>query len=390
MASSGTNSKAETAEEALPVYEAVAGPSSVSDRARVSSSAQVSAGAAELPAYSDRAPSYAQAFSGAAELPAYNDDQVRASSSAQASSSGAAELHGSTVPASHGGAQGPTPSEPFNFPRSDTLPPSYSPPTLSGGQRPIAIPQSSSDKAAPFLQAYPPSLSSYAIPNSTWASFVKTTNAFLTAKVGDQAIQHAADMGRRISDLPKRYSKETVAQAKQIRRDVSDQAKKGNYVAAGMGALGGSIALPVGTALRIVGAATALPFAMLGSVAAKPKTPRERAAAYVAAANGKWFHGRGLDARLLDSEELAEAVGLSHGRMADLAREHRKGGAQGQMSALEEWIADVEVSAAESIITLDWSAKTLWLVVFSGVPVSVGTEPTRTRKGKEKGQASTT
>ncbi|KAK8088534.1 hypothetical protein PG997_003495 [Apiospora hydei] len=380
MASSGTNSKAETAEEALPVYEAVAGPSSVSDRAGASSSvqafpgpvelpglpmphsgdqahappsAQAFSGAAELPAYNDRAPSYAQAFSGAAELPAYNDDQVRASSSAQASSPGAAELHGSTVPERH----------------VTTVVQSTNP---SGGQRPIAIPQSSSDKAAPFLQAYPPSLQSYAIPNSTWASFVKTTNAFLTAKVGDQAIQHAADMGRRISDLPKRYSKETVAQAKQIRRDVSDQAKKGNYIAAGMGALGGSIALPIGTALRI------------------PKTPRERAVAYVAAANGKWFHGRGLDARLLDSEELAEAVGLSSGRMADLACEHRKGGAQGQMSALEEWIADVEVSAAESIITLDWSAKTLWLVIFSGAPVPVGTEPTKTRKGKEKGQASTT
>ncbi|KAK8055745.1 hypothetical protein PG993_000972 [Apiospora rasikravindrae] len=346
---SGTKSKeAEAAEEGLPAYEAVAGPSSVSDRAGASSSGQASPGIAEPPAY--------------------HDDQARSSPSAQASSS-AADLPGSTV--SDCGGQGPTPSEPFNFPTGDALPPSYSPPTPSGGQRPIAIPQSSTDKAAPFLQAYPPSLLSYGIPNNTWASFVKTTNAFLTAKVGDQAIQHAADMGRKIGDVPKWFGKETVAQAKQIRRDVSDQAKKGNYAAAGMGALGGSIALPVGTALRF------------------PRTPRERAAAYVAAANGKWFHGRGLDARLLDSEELAEAVGLSAGRMADLALEHRKGGAQGQMSALEEWIADVEVSAAESIVTLDWGAKTLWLVIFSGVPAVTETAK-RTRKGKEKGQASTT
>ncbi|KAK8050091.1 hypothetical protein PG994_011821 [Apiospora phragmitis] len=361
----GTKSKeAEAAEEALPAYEAVARPSSVSDRAGASS--------------------FAHTSSGPAELPAYHGDQDRASSSAQASTS-AAELAGSTV--SDSGGQGLTPSEPFNFPTGDALPPSYSPPTPPGGQRPIAIPQSSPDKTAPFLQAYPPSLLSYGIPNNTWTSFVKTTNAFLTAKVGDQAIQHAADMGRKISDLPKRYGKETVAQAKQIGRNVSGQAKKGNYISAGMGALGSAIALPVGTALRIVGAAVTLPFAMAGSIAAKPKTPRERAAAYVAAANGRWFHGRGLDARLLDSEELADAVGLAPGRMADLAREHRKGGAQAQMADLGEWIADVEVGAAESIVTLDWGARTLWLVVFAGVPV---TETTETTKGKGKGQASAT
>lgn len=212
---------------------------------------------------------------------------------------------------------------------------------------------------------------------------MKTTNAFLTAKVGDQAIQHAADMGRKISDLPKRYGKETVAQAKQIRRGVSDQVKKGNYIAAGVGAIGGSITLPVGTALRIVGAAATLPMALMGSMSAKPKTPRERAAAYVAAANGKWFHGRGLNARLLDSDELAEAVGLPLGHLADLAHEHRKGGAQAQMAALGGWVADVEVGAAESIFTLDWGARTLWLVVLSGVPV------TETAKGKEKSNATT-
>ncbi|KAK7970172.1 hypothetical protein PG996_001393 [Apiospora saccharicola] len=364
----GTKSKeAEAAEEALPAYEAIAGPSSVGDRAGTSTSVHGS-----LPAH---------AFEGDAGLPgstgSYHGGQARASSSAQPSP-GAAELPNSTVSDS-----GPTPSEPFNFPTGGVLPPSYSPPTPSGGQRPIAIPQSSPDKAAPFLQAYPPSLLSYGIPKNTWESFVKTTNAFLTAKVGNQAVQHAADMGRKISDLPKRYSKDTVAQAKQIRRDVSDQAKKGNYIAASVGAIGGSIALPVGTALRIAGAAVMLPMTLMGSIAAKPKTPRERAAAYVAAANGKWFHGRGLDARLLDSEELAEAVGLPPGHLADLAREHRKGGAQAQMAALGGWIADVEVGAAESIVTLDWGARTLWLVVLSGVPV------TETAKGKEKGQAAT-
>ncbi|KAK7924229.1 hypothetical protein PG985_006283 [Apiospora marii] len=342
MAPSTRSKEAEAAEEALPAYEAIAGPSSAGDRVGASSSAQ---------------PSSAQPSSGAAELP-------RANSGVQ-------------------GPTGPTPSEPFNFPTGDALPPSYSPPTPPGGQRPIAIPQSSPDKAAPFLQAYPPSLLSYGIPQNTWESFVKTTNAFLTAKVGDQAVQHAADMGRKISDLPKRYSKETVAQAKQIRRDVSEQAKKGNYIAASVGAIGGSITLPVGAALRIVGAAVTLPMALMGSIAAKPKTPRERAAAYVAAANGKWFHGRGLDARLLDSAELAEAVGLPPGHLADLAREHRKGGAQAQMAALAGWIADVEVGAAESIVTLDWGAKTLWLVVLSGVPVTE--EDTETAKGKEQG-----
>ncbi|KAK8019954.1 hypothetical protein PG990_005092 [Apiospora arundinis] len=340
MAPDAKSKEVEAADEALPAYEAIAGPSSVVAQPGEPSSAQASRGVAES---------------------------------------------GSTVPTN--GGQGPTPSEPFNFPTADDLPPSYSPPTPSASQRPIAIPQSSPDVAAPFLQAYPPSLLAYGIPNDTWASFVKTINAFLTAKVGDQAIQHAADMGRKISDLPKRWGKDTAAHAKMIRRDISDNAKRGNYIGAGLGTIGGTIALPVGAAFRFVGVAASLPFAMLGSIASKPKTPRERATAYVAAANGKWFHARGLDARLLDSGELAETIGLPAGRMADLAREHKKGGAQAQMEALGEWIADVEVSAAESIITLDWGAKTLWLVVLYAAPV---TETAKmTKKGKEKGPSST-
>ncbi|KAK8113770.1 uncharacterized protein PG998_001738 [Apiospora kogelbergensis] len=339
MAPGAKSIEVEAADEALPAYEAIAGPSSVDARPGAQPSPQASQSAEGLPG--SAGPEY--------------------------------------------GGQGPTPSDPFNFPTADDLPPSYSPPT-PGSQRPIAIPQSSPDVAAPFLQAYPPSLLSYGIPNDTWASFVKTINAFLTAKVGDQAIQHAADMGRKLSDLPKRYGKETATHAKEIGRGVSDSAKKGNYVAAGVGAIGGSIALPVGAALRLIGTAAALPFAVLGSISSKPKTPRERAMAYVAAANGKWFYARGLDARLLDSEELAKAVGLTVGRMADLSKEHRKGGAQAQMAALGEWIADVEVGAAESTLTLDWGKKTLWLVIHCGAPGTGTTE--KTKKGKEKGSSS--
>lgn len=112
-------------------------------------------------------------------------------------------------------------------------------------------------------------------------------------------------MGRYIGDRPKRLGKHTAAQARDIRQNMALRTKKCDVMGAGIGVFGGGVGLPAMTALRITGTAVMLPVTMATSRALKPKTPRERATAYVAAANQKWVHGRGLHADIVD----ATAVG---------------------------------------------------------------------------------
>ena len=161
---------------------------------------------------------------------------------------------------------GPTADSPFDFPSYEP-PPAFTTVSSSGSssgppplQRPIAIPQIAPNKTEPFLDAYAQPLLQYGVTPESWRSFLSTMSAFLAAKVSEQAISHAADIGRHVTDVPKRFGKDVVAHAKGIGHDIRDSAKDGNYVGAAVGVVRGAIGIPVGTALRAVGATVSLPF----------------------------------------------------------------------------------------------------------------------------------
>ncbi|TLS26918.1 hypothetical protein PpBr36_03973 [Pyricularia pennisetigena] len=266
--------------------------------------------------------------------------------------------------------QQPSIESPFNFP-TDTAP-SYA--QAKPIQRPVALPQGQPDAKAPFLSAYPPSLQMYGITAGTWHAFVHTISAFLRASVSDKAVSHAADMARQVGNVPKHFGQATASHARTVGHGIADKARAGNYVGAGFGAISGAISLPVGTAIRAVGAVVQLPFAALNAAATKPKTPRERATAYVGAANKDWFHPRQLHASILDSSELAHLVHATPDAIVRSADENRASGSAAQMDALSQWIAPVIVGDDADCVSLNLATdNTLWLVVTHGVePVTEG------------------
>ncbi|KAE9362762.1 hypothetical protein N431DRAFT_433531 [Stipitochalara longipes BDJ] len=284
--------------------------------------------------------------------------------------------------------EGPTADSPFDFPSEDP-PPAFAPTASSGSastsagpqlQRPIAIPQITPDKTEPFLSAYAQALLQYGITPESWRAFLNTMSAFLAAKVSDQAVSHAADIGRHVTNVPKRFGQHTAGHAKHIGHSIRNSAKSGDYVGAAMGVVHGTIMLPVTTALRAVGATLSLPMTAINAAAKKPLTPRERATAYAAAANDKWLSMRGLQAQLVDTAELARTVGLPMTRLLNLARTGSDRSAVGQIEALKEYICELEISEGS---TFDLEASTLWLMISKeggAAPV-----PTPTSAGDVKG-----
>ncbi|OOG00376.1 hypothetical protein ASPCADRAFT_135975, partial [Aspergillus carbonarius ITEM 5010] len=256
----------------------------------------------------------------------------------------------------------PTADSPFDFPK-----PIYTSAATSSRNPPqlphlIAIPQTATAPTAPFLDAYAPPLLHYGITPSSWRAFLTTLSAFLAARVSDKALAHAADMGRHILTGPKRFAQGTRDHARSIKENIHGAAKDGNYVKAALGVVGGAIRLPVGTALRAVGATVSLPGGAVRAVTQKPQTPRERAAAYAAAATEKWLLARGLRAELVDTVGLAGLVGVGTEEILVRGREDTKGGsAREQVRALEGWVAPLEVFTGS---TLDLGVESLWLVVL--------------------------
>lgn len=82
------------------------------------------------------------------------------------------------------------------------------------------------------------------------------------------------------------------------------------------------------------------------SLIQKPKTPRERATVYVAAANADWFHARGLRALLLTTPELSTLLGTSEADFLSGAHSRSESEAADQLAALNPWIGDVQVRKA--------------------------------------------
>lgn len=252
---------------------------------------------------------------------------------------------------------GPTPGNPFNFPPSESLPP-Y---TEASPSKPVAIPQSRPDAAAAFITAYAPALLARGVTQETWHAFAATVSAFLTATVSAKAIAHAGDMARHFGSAPATFGKRVARDARSVGNHIRDEAKSGHVVGAAFGVVSGAVSLTLGTVFGAVGAAAAMPGSAIGAVARKPKTPRERAAAYVAVANKDWLIARGLRASILDTGELSRVVANADPR--ELLEEAGKGkdhSATGQLQSLGRYFCELNVGETE---LLELGVKTLWLVV---------------------------
>ncbi|KAI0483319.1 hypothetical protein GGR56DRAFT_686589 [Xylariaceae sp. FL0804] len=290
-------------------------------------------------------------------------------------------------------------------------------PGAEGLRLPVAIPQVHAEAAAPFLDAYAPALLAYGVPASSWRPFLATLSAFLSARVSDRAVAHAGDMARHIptkfrlsfyifglrdepqgqeeeqqmqkqewkapkadsprftrhapphhsvGSVPKSFGQQTLAHVKEVGRGIGSQLRSGNVPGAAVQTIGrGLVGIPVAAAGRAVGALFQLPGAAVTAVAGRPRTPRERAQAYVAVANGDWFLPRGLRAVLCDTRDLAATLGIDAAAVLDATRAAAKGGAAAQMDTLADHVERLEVPLPA---TLAVSPVTLWLVVVPLTP----------------------
>ncbi|KAI1477113.1 hypothetical protein F4774DRAFT_390631 [Daldinia eschscholtzii] len=343
--------------EALPSYDDVSGPST----------------AVELPAtMPTTAPNVVEL---SASVPITRPTAVELPASVPAATPTAVELPG-TVPTTV-----PTTNSPFNFPPVSELPPYTISPATTNDHRPIAIPQIKPKSTSPLVEAFPPSLLRHGIPRETWLGFIRTLSGFLAATVSQKAISHAGDMAQHVGDVPKRFGKETMAHIKASGHNIKETAKSGNVVGAAAHVVGATIGIPVATALRAVGAAVSLPFAALNAVSREPKTPKERAIAYAAAANVKWLHRCGLEAHLLDTAELGHLLGLSVNDLLRIALGAYDPNSAGQLGALGAYIAELDIRNPDM---LELGAGTFWLVVTETGEGHEDTRENDRRKDRER------
>ena len=259
----------------------------------------------------------------------------------------------------------PTVDAPFDFPSNAELPPYEASDAALAQQLPIAIPQTYPDAASPFVLAYPPSLLSHGITETTWRSFLETESAFLTAKVGDRAVAHAGDMAKRLGQTPKNFGVGLFSQAKSVGRNITTHAKRGNIIGAAAGVVGGVISLPISAAVGVVGTALSLPGSAINAVTSRPRTPLERAATYSAVANKDWLNARGLHAALLDTAQLGEVLKMDASKVLEMARASKDEGAQGRLAALEGHIEKLKVDEGQ---IAELGKNSLWLVLLPVQP----------------------
>lgn len=290
--------------------------------------------------------------------PAYEPPPYEASASQASAAASAASPVGEPT--------APTVWAPFNFPSDSTVPPYDSLTTDIQDQKPIAIPQLQAVPTAGFVSVYPPSLLRHGVIKATWSSFLDTVSAFLTAKVSDRAISHAGDMAKHFVTPHKNVGKEIFSHTKHVGSDIAKSAKKGDIFGATFGAIGGIVTIPIFTALGIAGAAASLPGTAIGAIVKKPQTPGQRAAAYAAVANKKWLHARGLHAQMLDSNELAQLLGVPVLEFLKPAQQTKDRSAAGQLQTLEGHIAPLEIQQGGA--TLELETNTIWLVLVPRVP----------------------
>ncbi|GAW25219.1 putative subunit of the RNA polymerase ii mediator complex protein [Rosellinia necatrix] len=261
---------------------------------------------------------------------------------------------------------------------------SNTPASSSRGPVLLAIPQTSAQPTSPFLAAYSaPVLLGRGIARATFLSFLATLSAFLGATVSARALAHAGDVGRGLNEVPRRFSRDTVAHVRGVGRQVGASARKGDFLGAGVGALAGAVAVPLSAALRIVDATIhQLPAAAAAGLARRPLAPRDRAAAYAAVAQRDWLAARRLAARLCTTAELVSLLppggsGSGSGgvdRLVNLVRGTWESGPEGQLRALHDefGLAPLEIAEGQQPggggggggqRPLDIGPDTLWLVL---------------------------
>lgn len=282
----------------------------------------------------------------------------------------------------------PTVDSPFNFPSQPALPPAYTSFSTSTTltTKPIAIPQTSPTPTSPFLAAYPPLLLTHGITSQTFLSFLSTISAFLTAKVSDRAIGHAGDMAKSIASQPTTSFKNIYQHAKAVGKDVGKNAKRGNVIGAALGVVGGTVTIPLFAVGGLVASAASLPGLTIAAVVKKPKTPRQRAAAYITVANEKWFTPRGLYAVLLDSQELAEVLKVPVAAITE-AQGIKDVGADGQLRGLEAHLESLKVqNEGGEAATLTLGRGTMWLVLSKAVVAEGAEEENGAGSSEQLGQ----
>lgn len=259
-------------------------------------------------------------------LPSYNESSA-ASAEQRPPEKGSSHLESYQAPEQSSTRQGPTVADPFAFP-ADELP-SYG--NADAIQRPLAIPQTTPSAAAPFLLAYPTALLSFGITTESWYSFVETLSAFLSAKVSQQAVHHAADIASSVGDFHKQYALRT----KEHFKNMGKSAKRFSPV----GLVSQTVGITMGTVGHIVGTV----FQAAGSLTQKPQTPRARATVYLETANKKWFHLRGLHAVLMDTAELSKLGEVETQSMLSATQDCGSSRPDLQLAALRDIIGEVRV-----------------------------------------------
>ncbi|KZZ88762.1 hypothetical protein AAL_07963 [Moelleriella libera RCEF 2490] len=257
----------------------------------------------------------------------------------------------------------PTVDSPFNFPVTDEPLPAYEAEigSSSSAPRPVAIPQLAPDATAPFLLAYPPSLLANGITELTWRSFLETMSAFLTAKVSERAIAHAGDVARSMSEAPRNYGRRLADHTRLAGKQIAREAQRFNIIGVVAGAVDAVVSIPLHATFGALHTIMEIPASAVAASSKMPKTPLERAATYATVASKDWLNTRGLQAVLLDSEQLAQTVSVTPDRLLEMASSGKSGNAVVTMSSLESLIKPLKVSEDEVVMI---KKSTLWLVLI--------------------------
>lgn len=213
-------------------------------------------------------------------------------------------------------------------------PPPYT--AAANSSKLIAVPQISDQPTAPFLIAYPSVLIRYGITPEYWTRFVERASTCLFATASQHASQHATDIGNSI----KGFHKDSAATAKTSLKGIGDSAKRLNP----FGVIGGTVGLAVHATGYIVGSVFNAPLSAMQA----PQTRKQRALAYLAEANKNDFQARGLEAMLLDTEELAARLGTTVNVIVEAPRLKEEEGIASQMATLQQWLEKVTVDEARA------------------------------------------
>ena len=256
----------------------------------------------------------------------------------------------------------PSPQEPFKWPSAAPMP-SYAPGTASSfADRPIAIPQIQPSPQAPFLAAYPPALMTRGITPEAWHAFLRTLSAFLEGSVSDAAMRRASDHTAQYRNSPQAVGRQWAQHSKRVGQTIATRANNGNLVGTAVGVVGGAVSISLQGAFGAVRTVLGAPGYAVASYRGRNQSPLERAHAYAVCANAEWLHFLGLQANLLDTNQLAQLCGVYAGNFLQDASQRRGEPAGATLTHMTGYISALQVQQPNA--SLDVEPATLWLVVM--------------------------